>query len=110
MSKEERPFEGILGNTVQLRLLENLIANGPANFNKRELGEVAGIARASTDKAIESFLEWGILKVSEKHGAMTLYALDFDSALVRSMIMFNESIIRRLYPSMLEAIYAEDAK
>lgn len=108
MKQSERPFEGILGNTIELRFLENLMANGYSRFNKKELCEVAGLARASTDKAIASFLQWGIIKVVEKHGPMTLYALDLDSPLVICMNRFNDAIILRMNPDLLDEIAAAE--
>lgn len=45
MRTKDRPFEGILGNTVELRILEKLIAQPDAEFNVSELGTITGVSR-----------------------------------------------------------------
>lgn len=105
---DELPFEGILGNTCKLRFLENLIANGYSQFNMNDLVAMAGGAGAASEKAIASFLKWGIIKNVEEQEGETQYVLDRTSPLVICMTMFNEAIILKMYPGLLEEIQAAE--
>lgn len=84
------------------------MANGDSRLNKKEIGEISGLSRSSTDKVIASFLEWGIIKQVEKHGGMALYALDLRSPLVICMERFNDAIILKMNPGLLEEIEAAE--
>ncbi|MCK9278853.1 MAG: ArsR family transcriptional regulator, partial [Methanoculleus sp.] len=56
-----RPFEGVFGNTCELRLLEFLLPLYDMKFNVTELSEEAGVSRVTAGRVVKKFVEWGIL-------------------------------------------------
>ena len=104
MKTTDRPFEGILGNTVELRIIEKLIAMPDAEFNVTELGNMSGVHRDSASKVIEKFLRWNIIQKVSRRGNMDLFQLNSDEPLVISMNTFNDSIIMQMFPEVEEAL------
>jgi predicted DNA-binding transcriptional regulator len=98
----DRPFEGILGNTVELRLFEYLISLPKRDFNITELTKVSGVSRTSVHRTIKEFLAWGIAKEVSQRGNMTFYALNEDSQIVKALSMFNHSLLEMMCPEVFE--------
>lgn len=89
-----RPFEGILGNTCELRILEFLLPLDGVTFNVTELSEEAGISRVTVGRVIKKFVDWGILKV---HGQKVLeYSINLESPIVKSIEVLNNAIIAEM--------------
>jgi len=98
MTRKERPFEGILGNTSELRLLEYLISLPKLDFNISELSRVSDVSRPPVDKVIKKFANWGIVQVLPRRGNMTFYKLDEESPIVAALTDFNNALIEEMYP------------
>jgi len=96
----DRPFEGILGSTVELRILERLIASPEVEFNITELGAMTGVHRDSASKVIEKFTRWNILKFTSRKGNMDLFKLNTEEPLVISINAFNDSIVMQMFPEV----------
>jgi len=97
MKTSDRPFEGILGNTVELRVLERLIASPESEFNVAELSNMTGVHRDSASKVISKFLGWNILLRTTK-GKMDFFRLNSDEPLVMSINALNDSLILQMFP------------
>jgi hypothetical protein len=76
MKTINKPFEGILGNTKELRVLERLIASPSVEFNPTNLGRMAGISRDSAIKTIEKLAHWNLLVFTDRKGNMDFYKLN----------------------------------
>jgi hypothetical protein len=98
----DRPFEGILGNTVELRLFEYLLSLPKRDFNITELTKVSGVSRTSVDKTIKEFLAWEITKEVSHRGNMTFYALNEDSQIVKALSAFNHSLLKKMCPELFD--------
>ncbi|HOE52842.1 MAG TPA: hypothetical protein PKO24_04335 [Methanomassiliicoccales archaeon] len=103
MKTNDRPFEGILGNTVELRILERLIASPDAEFNVAELSSMTGVHRDSASKVINKFVGWNVLVRTTK-GKMDFYRLNSDEPLVVSINAFNDSLIMQMFPEVRAAM------
>ena len=98
------PFEGILGNTIELRVLEHLLWIPTKDFNISELARSAGVSRPAADKVAKKFAEWGIVETLPKRGNMTFYRLNAGSQFVLSIHTFNESASVALCTKFANAI------
>ncbi len=85
----EKPFEGVLGNSIQLRLLQHLMSAPKLDFNITELERITGVSRPSVDHVIKMFRQWGIALETDKRGNMKFYSINDESNLVASMRQFN---------------------
>ena len=91
-----KPFEGIFGNTPELRMLEFLLPLEGVDFNITELAEEVGISRPTAQKIVKKFLEHGILKVSAEKGGVKYYEIDPDSPFVRLIDEINNVLIAEM--------------
>ena len=91
-----KPFEGIFGNTAELRLLEFLLPLEGIDFNITEFAEEVGISRPTAQKIVKKFLEYNILKISREHGGIKYYELNTDSPFVVLMNEINNILIARM--------------
>lgn len=96
----QKPFEGLLGNTVNSRLLEYLMALPKLDFNITELARQSGVSRQSVTRILQLFLTWKIVRESAHRGNMTYYKINLDSPVVQSLYAFNEALISEMYPEI----------
>jgi hypothetical protein len=101
---KDRPFEGVLGNTVELRILERLIASPSMEFNITELGTMAGVHRDSASKVVDKFARWNMLIHTVRRGNTGSFRLNTEEPLVRSINAFNDSLIMQLFPEVEETL------
>lgn len=90
----ERPFEGLLGNTCEMRLIEFLLPLEGISFNITELTEEAGISRVTVGKIVKKFVTWNVLKTHP--GRNTEYSINNDSPIVRSINVMNNALIAEM--------------
>jgi len=96
------PFEGLLGNNSELRMLEYLLPLEGIDFNITELAEEVGVARQTAAKVAKKFAEWGVLNSKARAGA-TYYSINPESAIVKNIIQFNNILIENILGD--EALY-----
>ena len=91
-----KPFEGIFGNTAELRLLEFLLPLEGLSFNLSELAEEAGVSRPTSQKVVEKFVEHGIMKIAKKEGITKFYEINKSSPFVFFFEEINNSLIEEM--------------
>ncbi|MCP1715465.1 DNA-binding GntR family transcriptional regulator [Methanocalculus alkaliphilus] len=89
-----RPFEGILGNTCELRLLEFLLPLEGMEFNITELSEEVGVSRVTVGRVVKKFVAWGILNVNNRK--IPRYSINSSSPIIRGLEIVNNALIRRI--------------
>jgi hypothetical protein len=97
----EKPFEGVLGNTVELRVMERLIASPRMEFNIADLSRMVDVHRDSASKAIQKLLKWNLL-IKLEHGPR--FRLNEEEPMVVAMKAFNDSIIMQMFPEVANAL------
>jgi hypothetical protein len=89
-----RPFEGLFGNTCELRILEFLLPLSDMEFNVTELAEEAGISRVTAGRVVKKFVACGLLNVGA--GKVPRYAINTDSSIVRRVDDLNNALIEKM--------------
>jgi len=89
-----RPFEGVFGNTCELRLLEFLLALDDMEFNITELSEEAEVSRVTVGRVVKKFVEWDILTATNDR--IPQYSINPASSIVRSLEIVNNSLIGQM--------------
>lgn len=89
-----RPFEGVFGNTCELRLLEYLLPLDGMKFNVTELSEEAGVSRVTAGRVVKKFVDWGILNADNRR--VTQYSINRSSPIVKSLETMNNALIGRM--------------
>lgn len=96
MSKDETPpFEYLLGETSELRLIEKLLSMPAFEFSITELAQTAGLSRLSTYRALRKFEEWALVSPLSR-GKRTRYQLNSESRIVHAFYDFNHALIEHL--------------
>jgi hypothetical protein len=88
-------FEKIFGNTVELRLMEFFLPLNDVVLNIEEIGHYIKAKPDATKKAVETFVEWGIL-VPAEDCEIPCYKIDPKSSIVGAVVALNNAIIERL--------------
>ena len=90
-----KPFEGLLGNSCEARVIEFLLPLGGVEFDISVLAEEMKVSQPTISRVMKKLSEWDILK-TRNDGIATYYALDEDSPLVKGIIHFNNLIIEKI--------------
>jgi DNA-binding transcriptional ArsR family regulator len=92
----QQPFEGVFGNTSEMRLLEFLLPLQEIEFNVTELSEEVEVSRVTATRIVKKFVKNKILK-TRRVGPVTFYSLNENSPWVevakRLNIVAIESIL-----------------
>lgn len=96
------PFEGLLGNNSELRMLEYLLPLDGIDFNITELAEEVGVSRVTATRVVKKFAEWGMLN-SRARAGVTYYSINPESAIVKNIEQFNNILIENILGD--EALY-----
>ena len=89
------PFEGLLGDTCETRLLQFLLPMYGIEFEMAELVEEIGLTRQSIAKAMNKLADRGMVKI-RKEGRTPLYSIDEDSPLVKRLEDFDNTLIESM--------------
>ena len=90
-----KPFEGLLGNNCELRMLEYFLPLEGMDFNITELSEEVGVSRVTATRIAKKFVEWGILN-SEKRANATYYSINQESSIVKNIEQLNNILIENI--------------
>jgi predicted transcriptional regulator len=77
------------GNTPKLRIIDIFLTNPYFDFDKEELARELGMSKQTVYKNFKDLEELGVVKVSRKIGRATMYRIDRDYPLIRTL---NESL------------------
>lgn len=91
-----KPFEGLLGNNCELRMLEYLLPLQGIEFNITELAKEAGVSIVTTTRVVKKFAKWGVLKPSRTIGNVAYYTINHESPVVKSVEQFNNVLIENI--------------
>jgi len=105
-----QPFEGLLGDTCETRLLQFLLPMYGIEFDMAELVEEIGLTRQSIAKAMNKFAARGMVKI-RKEGRTPHYSINEDSPLVKRLEDFDNSLIESMVgPGVLEPVTKKKEK
>jgi len=91
----KQPFEGLFGDTCETRLLQFLLPMYGIEFDMAELTEEIKLTRQSIAKAMKKFSDRGMVKI-RKEGRTWLYSINEESALVKRLEDFDNSLIESM--------------
>lgn len=91
-----RPFECLLGNNSELRMLEYLLPLEEIEFNISELSKEVGVSRFNTTRIVKKFVKWGLLNLTRTAGATTYYSINQESPIMKCVEQLNNSIIENI--------------
>jgi len=90
------PFEGVFGNSSELRVIQFMLPYKGSHFNISELARGTGITRPTLAYVVRKLAKWNVLKVLGKHGNANYYALNEDSGFVEVFENLDNRIIEQM--------------
>jgi DNA-binding MarR family transcriptional regulator len=90
------PFEGLLGNGCELRIIEFLLPLKGLEFNLSELSEEISVSRPTVDRIVKKFVKWGLMKVASTHGRTKYYSLNENSDFIEVFENLNNRLIEKM--------------
>ena len=108
----DTPFEGILGDTIALRVAEFLVAMKGQRLFQNEIAVAVDASRQAVAESLSKFEEWNIV-TSAKRGTAREYEVNEHSPLVYAFAILNGAIIEELTGETIVAVardYAETVR
>lgn len=90
------PFEGLFGNTCELRLIQFLLPLKELDYNISEMAREIGMSRQAVEPVVKKFVKWGVLKTTNRHGNAYYYALNEKSGFAEAFENLNNRIIEQM--------------
>jgi len=90
-----KPFEGLFGNTCELRMIQHLLSLEGLEFNLTELAEEVDVSRPSAIKAVKRFVEWGLVNARNEKN-ITYYSLNRKSPIVETILQLDNLLIEKM--------------
>ena len=93
MTEDMIPFEGLFGNTAELRLIDFIWVMDDVEFSVLTLARECGVQERTMQRIVAKFLNWDILQCNSRTGN---FSLNVNSKIIRQMFYLNEVIIDML--------------
>ena len=90
------PFEGLLGDTSELRTMQFLLPAIGMRFNISELARGTRISRQTMIRVVAKLTKWNVLKIAGRHGGANYYALNQDSGFIKVFEDLDNLIIEQM--------------
>jgi len=90
------PFEGVFGDTSELRVIQFLLPLKSLEFNISELARGTGISRQTMVSVMRKLAKWNVLKLTSTHGNANYYAINEDSGFVEAFESLNNCIVEQI--------------
>jgi len=75
----DKPFDGLLGDTAELRVLQEIVADPHSNYTHRELMDLTGLSDPSVRRGIRVLIDHGIIRNMSSARRSPLYRANLDS-------------------------------
>ena len=90
------PFEGLFGDTSELRTIQFLLPVSGMRFNISELARETRISRQTMIRVVAKLTKWNVLKIAGRHGGANYYALNQDSGFIKAFEDMDNLIIEQM--------------
>lgn len=91
-----RPFEGVLGDTTELKVIQFLLPLSDLEFNISEISRSIGVSRQTLVPVIKKLTKWNVLKIVSIHGNAKYYAMNKDSGFINAFENLNNCVIEQM--------------
>ena len=88
-NNREYPFEGILGDTCELRILEFMLPLKDGVYNVHEISEIIESNTREINIAMDRFVKWGVMNKVGHHS----YSINIDSTILKIINEFTLYLI-----------------
>jgi DNA-binding transcriptional regulator GbsR (MarR family) len=94
-------FEGVMGNTSNLRVIKFLLPFTHAQFNEKDLMEEVGVSKPTMIKVIKKLVEFEMIVPTERRGNSTYYRVNTSSPFIKAFEDIDNLIIQYKYGDLM---------
>jgi hypothetical protein len=85
----DKPFDGLFGDTAELRVLQEIVADPYSNYTHRELMDLTGLSDPSVRRGIRVLIDQGIIRNISSARRSPLYRADLDSKKLTALTLLS---------------------
>lgn len=89
----DEPFDGLFGNNVQTRVVEELTADPFNIFRPKELEELTDSSTPSIRKALKNLVELDLVEKKEEDSQHPVYRVNMDSNVLKALTFLSLALI-----------------
>ena len=101
------PFEGVFGDTCELRVLEHLMDNFDIDFNITEISQGCTLSRPTVHKVVKKLVKAGAVDALPRRGNMVFYKINGESHIVKGLGNIRASKYLEQMPKDAEQVLQE---
>lgn len=75
----DKPFEGLFGDTAELRVLQEVVADPYSDYSHHDMMELTGLSDPSVRRGVRVLVDHGIIRNVSSARRNPLYRVDLDS-------------------------------
>lgn len=90
-----KPFEGLFGNSCELRMIEYLLPLNGIEFSISELAKEMRISRIIATRVVKKYVDWGVIKLKIM-GDKKYYSINNESPIVKNIEQLNNFLIENI--------------
>lgn len=90
------PFEGLFGDTSELRTIQFLLPVRDLKFNISELARETRISRQTMTRVVAKLTKWNVLKIAGRYGGANYYTLNDGSDFIKAFEDLDNCIIGQM--------------
>lgn len=91
-----KPFEGLLGNNSELRMIEYLLPLKDVELSVNEMAKDIGISKIIVDRNVKKFVKWGVMNLTRTTEVISYYSINSESPIVKCIEQFNNALIENI--------------
>ncbi len=89
----DEPFDGLFGNNVQARVVEELTADPHNIFRPKDLEQLADASTPSIRKALNNLVKLGLVEKDDRDPQHPLYQVNLDSKTLKALTFLSLALI-----------------
>ncbi|MFP4052025.1 MAG: hypothetical protein ACLFVB_09845 [Thermoplasmata archaeon] len=89
----DEPFDGLFGNNVQTRVVEELTADPFNIFRPKELEELTDSSTPSIRRALKNLVELDLVEKKEEDSQHPVYRVNMDSKVLKALTFLSLALI-----------------
>lgn len=89
----DRPFEGLFGDTAELRVLQEIVADPYSDYSHHDLMELTGLSDPSVRRGVRVLLDHGMLRNISSARRNPLYRTNLDSKKLMALTFLSYAVL-----------------
>ena len=88
----DRPFGGLFGTNIQLKVLEELVADPYSNYRIADLARILGISTKSTKSALAALERLGFVSRENENSKHPIFRVNKDSRMLTALTFLSYAL------------------